>query len=86
MKDTEINNINNINNGLQIKKENNLNNPFMIKILKNVLKSFVKYCSNVGYTNETYKNLFNYFNYYLIKKEIGVKTNEYYGPEDVEKK
>ena len=83
MKDTEINNIN---NGLQKQKDNNLNKPFMIKILKNILKCFAKYCSNFGYTTETYKSLLNYFNNYLNEKEISVKANDYYGPEDIEKK
>ena len=86
MKDTENNNFNIINNGPQKQKDNNLNNPLMIKILKNILKSFAKYCSNSGYITETYISLFNYFNKYLNEKEIGVKTNEYYGPEDIEKK
>jgi len=83
MKDTEINNIN---NGLQKQKDNNLNKPFMIKILKNILKCFAKYCSNFGYTTETYNSLLNYFNNYLNEKEISVKANDYYGPEDIEKK
>ena len=83
MKDTEINNIN---KGPQNHKENNLNKPLMIKILKNILKSFAKFCLNEVYTSETYKSLFNYFKNYLIGKEIDVKTNEYYGPEDIEKK
>ena len=83
MKDTPINNIN---NGHPKQKENNLNKPSIIKILKNILKSFAKYCLKVGYTIETYKNLFNYFCNYLIEKEIGVKTNKHYGPEDIEKK
>ena len=54
----------------------------MIKILKNILKCFAKYCSNFGYTTETYKSLLNYFNNYLNEKEISVKANDYYGPED----
>ena len=58
----------------------------MIKILKNILKCFGKYCSNFGYTTETYKSLLNYFNNYLNEKEISVKANDYYGPEDIEKK
>ena len=86
MKDSENNNINIINNGAPKQKENNLNNLLMIKILNNILNIFAKYCKNDGYTTETYKSLFNYFNNHLNEKEKGAKANEYYGPEDIEEK
>ena len=67
-------------------KTNNLNQPFMIKILKNVLINFVRYCPNKEYDMETYIHLFNYFNLNVIQNETGEKINKYYGAEDVEKK
>ena len=67
-------------------RKNNLNQPFLVKILKNILINFVRYCPCKEYNLETYINLFNYFNKYIIQNETSGKINKYYGSEDVEMK
>jgi hypothetical protein len=83
MKDTKTNNSNDEKTNI---RKNNLNQPFLVKILKNILINFVRYCSCKEYNLETYINLFNYFNKYIIQNETSGKINKYYGSEDVERK
>ena len=67
-------------------ERNNLNNPLLLKILKNILISFGKYCSSMTFSLETYMYLLNYFNIYISEKEKNEKINKYYKTEDIEKK
>ena len=65
--------------------KNNLNNPLIIRILKNILNCFAKYCSNKEYSLDVYKSLLNYFDKYIIKEEKEDKINKQYEDEDIEK-
>ena len=56
----------------------NINNPIMNKILKNILYCFYAYCPSKNYNYETYINLYNFFNNYIIVNGIGVKVNKNY--------
>ena len=75
IKDPDINNKNDIyfNN-----KSVNINNPLLNKILKNILNGFCVYCPNDIYNFDTYINLINYFNNYIITNGQGEKENKYY--------
>ena len=59
-------------------KHININNPIMNKILKNVLYCFFTYCPNKNYNYESYINLLNFFNNYIIVNSVGEKDNKNY--------
>ena len=82
MKDTNIKE----NNKNMNKKRNNLNNPLMVIILKNILKSFAKYCPTKSYNLKTYKYLFNYFQKYMLELYKTEKINKLYEAKDIEMK
>ena len=65
---------------------NNFNNPLMLRILKNILNSYAKYCSSNSYNIKTYRYLFNYFDKYMIEKEKNEKMNNKYDTDIIEKK
>ena len=76
IKDPDINN----KNGIYLNNKNvNINNPLLNKILKNILNGFFVYCPNNKYNFDTYINLVNYFNNYIITNGQGEKENKYYG-------
>lgn len=66
--------------------KNNLNNPLILRILKNILICFAKYCPHPKYTLETYMSLLNYFSKCLIKEEGKEKNNKQYNANDIEEK
>jgi len=68
------------------KNMNNFNNPLILRILKNILNSYAKYCSSNSYNIKTYRYLFNYFDKYMIEKEKNEKMNNKYDTDIIEKK
>ena len=67
-------------------KRNNFNNPLILRVLKNILTSYAKYCSSNTYNLKTYMYLFNYFDKYLIEVEKYEKMNNQYNTDIIEKK
>ena len=64
----------------------NLKNPLFSRILRNLLYNFNIYCNSNIYTLEKYKNLFYYFNKFIISNEQGEKINKRYNMQDFENK
>ena len=61
-----------------------INNPYLNKILKNVLNSFFVYCPHERFDFNTYINLINYFNNYIIVNGVGEKENKTYDFTNIE--
>ena len=67
-------------------EKNNLNNPLILRILKNILYCFGKYLPSKTYNLDTYKDLLNYFDNYMLEEEKNEKMNNKYNINEIEKK